>query len=723
MTEQPMKCAATRNIFGYSLNDLGSRCSASMHATPSGACSITDSRRRGCGHHVAQYAEDHKAASPMTKEQEAALRSLATETSFSVVGPGWHVPLESVIATIDAARDDAVHAGFELDSKLNSFARFCADELLILTDAESFSWQEGFRRIASRVDWFSDELRVERANLGDARNQITLLRHRLYGGEPRAIGSQHTQYCSIWGDDGKGGTTENYPQPLPRNCGALTNLQQGETARLRLELESAIRDRNQERQRVSIKSNRVSELKGIIEKERELTKARISDLDCQLEAANGRTADYERMLTEEGAQSAKRIGELEAAVELSLRDVIGFTDWNGRDWGGPTRPFPLCGDTFLHLQDVDIAWEQLPELLAILRTDGEPAAWRWLGSRTGARIPLERAEKWLSQEDRINELAGKLASAKEIMQRWVDDKHNAGECRKCDAAKALAAIETPAREPITAKGCYCQTRKLGDECCSLCEAAEWHWHPKEVNRASEAAEIARHVLTGSREPALPVYGTISTSGIVKCPKCDGCVEVSDRQPSAHCGLMFRVTRVDYHPIQPSPECEEPSVETFSRNLIPTQSLVETVDALRARDANPDGLPYKVEPFSIEEARESAQAHATSAARLRSDPDERTEYTERLASEHERTASTMRAYAFISNQIEQLRVASSKLPPVAPGSPYVVDEVIAQMDEMAKRLCAAREIMTEIAANETTLAPDKRNVNRFELIAKLRAVIG
>jgi hypothetical protein len=37
--------------------------------------------------------------------------------------------------------------------------------------------------------------------------------------------SDHTTACSIWGDNGQGGTAEGFKEPLPCNCGALENFQ------------------------------------------------------------------------------------------------------------------------------------------------------------------------------------------------------------------------------------------------------------------------------------------------------------------------------------------------------------------------------------------------------------------------------------------------------------------------------------------------------------------
>lgn len=42
----------------------------------------------------------------------------------------------------------------------------------------------------------------------------------------------HTTACTIWGDDGQGGTKEGFKQPLPCNCGALENFHKGRAEEL-----------------------------------------------------------------------------------------------------------------------------------------------------------------------------------------------------------------------------------------------------------------------------------------------------------------------------------------------------------------------------------------------------------------------------------------------------------------------------------------------------------
>lgn len=69
----------------------------------------------------------------------------------------------------------------------------------------------------------------ERAEKAEAELRASLAardeeRQRHFGGY-RSPGSSHTTACSIWGDNGQGGTKENFPEPLPCNCGALENFQ------------------------------------------------------------------------------------------------------------------------------------------------------------------------------------------------------------------------------------------------------------------------------------------------------------------------------------------------------------------------------------------------------------------------------------------------------------------------------------------------------------------
>jgi hypothetical protein len=73
------------------------------------------------------------------------------------------------------------------------------------------------------------------------------LRIRLFT-QRQVDGHSHSTACSIWGDDGQGGTKENYPQPLPCNCGALVNFAKSERDALAAEIErlrEALEDHNQ----------------------------------------------------------------------------------------------------------------------------------------------------------------------------------------------------------------------------------------------------------------------------------------------------------------------------------------------------------------------------------------------------------------------------------------------------------------------------------------------
>ena len=67
------------------------------------------------------------------------------------------------------------------------------------------------------------------SELISAEVEIERLRVRLFCTR-QVGGTNHNTACSIWGDDGQGGTREGYPQPLPCNCGASANF-----ARLRFE--------------------------------------------------------------------------------------------------------------------------------------------------------------------------------------------------------------------------------------------------------------------------------------------------------------------------------------------------------------------------------------------------------------------------------------------------------------------------------------------------------
>lgn len=74
-------------------------------------------------------------------------------------------------------------------------------------------------RVEAWFDTYSDLLldAVAQRDVGIAR-----LRQRMFG--LRSVeGPHHSTACTIWGDNGQGGTAEGFPEPLPCNCGALVN--------------------------------------------------------------------------------------------------------------------------------------------------------------------------------------------------------------------------------------------------------------------------------------------------------------------------------------------------------------------------------------------------------------------------------------------------------------------------------------------------------------------
>lgn len=69
---------------------------------------------------------------------------------------------------------------------------------------------------------FADAVAALEEQLQAARAALTQFRFRVFG-LYRAKGFDHTTACTIWGDNGQGGTKENFQEPLPCNCGALLN--------------------------------------------------------------------------------------------------------------------------------------------------------------------------------------------------------------------------------------------------------------------------------------------------------------------------------------------------------------------------------------------------------------------------------------------------------------------------------------------------------------------
>lgn len=84
------------------------------------------------------------------------------------------------------------------------------------------------RKLTQSSEQENDRLRGERDS---ARQRIALLTAENAKERSRRFlrcenkWSSHTTACSIWGDDGQGHTRENFPEPLPCNCGALENFQ------------------------------------------------------------------------------------------------------------------------------------------------------------------------------------------------------------------------------------------------------------------------------------------------------------------------------------------------------------------------------------------------------------------------------------------------------------------------------------------------------------------
>lgn len=100
-----------------------------------------------------------------------------------------------------------------------------------LTDEALTSWYSASGTYLNGADakLLIQEVWDQRAQLSTAQAEIERLRAdrkwlrvRLFANR-KVDGSSHSTGCSIWGDNGQGGTEENFPEPLPCNCGALEN--------------------------------------------------------------------------------------------------------------------------------------------------------------------------------------------------------------------------------------------------------------------------------------------------------------------------------------------------------------------------------------------------------------------------------------------------------------------------------------------------------------------
>ena len=96
---------------------------------------------------------------------------------------------------------------------------------------------ESFR---SRVTSLEAELAEEVADVAEAHDRIASLeaeierlRQRLFSNR-QTDSISHTTACSIWGDDGQGGTNESFAEPLPCNCRALLNHSEREREKFEL---------------------------------------------------------------------------------------------------------------------------------------------------------------------------------------------------------------------------------------------------------------------------------------------------------------------------------------------------------------------------------------------------------------------------------------------------------------------------------------------------------
>lgn len=94
--------------------------------------------------------------------------------------------------------------------------------------------------------------------------------------------------------------------------------------------------------------------------------------------------------------------------------------------------------------------------------------WRRGAAELKARIEeeRERANGLELARDLLREsnaaLTHKLATARAFIERWANDKHNGGACRKCNAAEALAAIDASAGEGK--RPCRCGFTNDGNGC-------------------------------------------------------------------------------------------------------------------------------------------------------------------------------------------------------------------------------------------------------------------
>lgn len=81
---------------------------------------------------------------------------------------------------------------------------------------------ESCRRFHAQISAANGELGPGCMTIAQLEAELARERQRRFG-ILRVTGCSHSTACSIWGDDGQGGTAENFKEPLPCNCGALIN--------------------------------------------------------------------------------------------------------------------------------------------------------------------------------------------------------------------------------------------------------------------------------------------------------------------------------------------------------------------------------------------------------------------------------------------------------------------------------------------------------------------
>ncbi len=105
----------------------------------------------------------------------------------------------------------------ELRDLLDSFPR----EL----SAYAFTYRGNDAKIYNGIYDLETQLGKLGAENAALRASLKDFRVRVFLAKCRDGASDHSTACTIWGDNGQGGTDENFPEPLPCNCGALLNFE------------------------------------------------------------------------------------------------------------------------------------------------------------------------------------------------------------------------------------------------------------------------------------------------------------------------------------------------------------------------------------------------------------------------------------------------------------------------------------------------------------------